>query len=146
MLVTMLFALLLVAITVVVHCTGMVLVVTRLSTHWSRALAGRAPMIRLLVEVAWMLVLLHAVEIAIWAMFYRLAGVLPDAETAFYFSAVTYATVGYGDVVLTQPWRMLGPIEGLAGILMCGLSTALFLAIVTRLIAPRFKAEAAVKA
>jgi hypothetical protein len=146
MLVTMLFALLLVAITVVVHCTGLVVVVRRLSSQMARALTGRVPLIRLLVEVTWMLVVLHALEIAIWAWFYRLAGVLPDAETAFYFSGVTYATVGYGDVVLAQPWRMLGPIEGLAGILMCGLSTALFLAIVTRLIAPRLKADAPVKA
>jgi len=54
---------------------------------------------------------------------------------------VTYAMVGYGDVVLPQPWRMLGPIEGLTEILMCGLSTGLFFAIIARLIGPRFKAE-----
>jgi len=146
MLVTMLFALLLVAITVIVHCAGLVVLLRRVMTGKSRALAARAAMFRLLVEVTWALVVLHAAEIAIWALFYRLAGVLPDAETAFYFSGVTYATVGYGDVVLAQPWRMLGPIEGLAGILMCGLSTALFLAIVTRLVAPRLKAQATVKA
>lgn len=45
------------------------------------------------------------------------------------------------DVVLPQPWRMLGPIEGLTEILMCGLSTGLFFAIIARLIGPRFKAE-----
>ena len=66
----------------------------------------------------------------------------PDVESAFYFSGVTYATVGYGDVVLAQPWRMLGPIEGLTGILMCGLSTGLFFAIINRLVGPRLKGEA----
>ena len=43
--------------------------------------------------------------------------------------------------ILPQPWRMLGPVEGLTGILMCGLSTGLFFAIIARLIGPRFKAE-----
>ena len=96
----------------------------------------------LLIKVTWWLVLIHAAEIAIWALFFLWAGCLPDAESAFYFSGVTYATVGYGDVVLAQPWRMLGPIEGLTGILMCGLSTGLFFAIINRLIGTRLKGEA----
>ena len=94
----------------------------------------------LLIEVAWILVLIHVFEIGVWALFYLWAGCLPDAESAFYFSGVTYATIGYGDVVLPQPWRLLGPLEGLTGILMCGLSTGLFFAIITRLIGPRLKA------
>jgi hypothetical protein len=43
-------------------------------------------------------------------------------RNAFYFSGVTYTTIGYGDVLLAKPWRMLGPIEGLMGIPMRGLS------------------------
>ena len=58
---------------------------------------------------------------------------LPEAETAFYFSGVTYATIGYGDVVLPQPWRLFGPVEGLTGILMCGLSAGMFFAVVNRI-------------
>ena len=45
-------------------------------------------------------------------------------------AGVTYTTLGYGDLVLPKPWRMLGPIEGLVGILMCGLSAGLFFATV----------------
>ena len=41
--------------------------------------------------------------------------------------AVTYTTLGYGDLVLPKEWRMIGPVEGLTGILMCGLSTGIFL-------------------
>ena len=55
-------------------------------------------------------------------------------------NATNSSTVGYGDLVLPQPWRMLGPIEGLTGILMCGLPTGLYIALITRLIGPRFKA------
>lgn len=57
---------------------------------------------------------------------------MPDAESAFYFSGVTYTTVGYGDLVLPKPWRLLAPLEALTGILMCGLSTGLFFAVVSQ--------------
>ena len=81
----------------------------------------------------WWLVVLHLVEISIWGLFYLWRGCLPDAESAFYFSGVTYTTLGYGDVVLVNPWRMLGPIEGLMGVLMCGLSTGYFFVVVSRI-------------
>ena len=57
-------------------------------------------MTRLLVWVAWRLTLLHLAEIAVWALFYWWQKCLPDAESSFYFSGVTYTTVGYGDLVL----------------------------------------------
>lgn len=72
------------------------------------------------------------IEISVWALFYLLQDCMPTAESAFYFSGVTYTTVGYGDLVLPPHWRMLGPVEGLTGILMCGLSGAFFFAVVSR--------------
>jgi hypothetical protein len=56
-----------------------------------------------------------------------------NAESAFYFSGVTYTTLGYGDLVLAKPWRLLAPIEGLMGVLMCGLSTGYFFVVVSRI-------------
>ena len=87
---------------------------------------------RRLVQVAWWLVLLHLAEIIVWGLFYWWQKCLPDAESSFYFSAVTYTTVGYGDLVLPQEWRLLGPVEALTGILMCGLSTGFFFAVVSK--------------
>jgi Ion channel len=52
---------------------------------------------------------------------------------AFYFSGVTYTTLGYGDVVLAEPWRLLAPVEGLMGVLMCGLSTGYFFVVLSRI-------------
>jgi hypothetical protein len=76
---------------------------------------------------------LHVLEILLWAGFYRwLCFTL--WESAFYFSAASYATVGYGDVVLPQMWRTLGPVESIIGVLMCGLSASFLFAIVTRLV------------
>ena len=87
----------------------------------------------LLTRVAAVTVLAHLTEIAIWAGFYYWKEALPSLETSFYFSSVTYATIGYGDIVLPQPWRVLAAMEGLTGILMCGWSGAFFFAAVNRL-------------
>src|SRR5262245_7848319 len=87
----------------------------------------------LVVRIAWVLIGIHLVEIAVWALFFSSQRCLPDLESAFYFAGVTYTTVGYGDLVLPKEWRLLAPVEGLTGILMCGLSTGFFFAVVTRL-------------
>ena len=60
-------------------------------------------------------------------------GCLPHAEAAFYFSVSTSTTVGYDDVVQAKPWRMLGAIDRLIGVLMCGLSTGYFFVVVSRI-------------
>jgi hypothetical protein len=78
-------------------------------------------------------IVLHILEILLWAGFYRWL-CFPFWEAAFYFSTSSYATVGYGDVVLPQTWRTLGPVESVIGVLMCGLSASFLFAIVSRLI------------
>ena len=72
-------------------------------------------------------------EIVVWGAAYTVLGVFPDPETAAYFSAVTYTTVGYGDLVPPAEWRLLAGMEGLTGILMCGWSTGYFFAVVSRI-------------
>jgi len=100
----------------------------------SHALAktGFRPVTQLVIGLTCWLILIHMVEISVWGLFYLWQGCLPDAESAFYFSGVTYTTVGYGDLVLSKPWRLLAPLEALTGILMCGLSTGLFFALIYR--------------
>jgi hypothetical protein len=99
------------------------------------------PMSRLLLGMMCYLIVLHLAEISIWGLFYGAWGCLTDAESAFYFSGVTYTTLGYGDVLLTKPWRMLAPIEGVTGILMCGLSTSVFFSVVVRIAHARHVSE-----
>jgi hypothetical protein len=79
----------------------------------------------------WM-ILLHLCEIFVWSVVYCLMGAIPDLTSAAYFSAVTYTTTGYGDVVLPQDWRLVGGVQALTGILMCGWSTGFFVATVAR--------------
>jgi hypothetical protein len=99
------------------------------------------PITALLTRVTWWLILIHLAAISVWGFFYLWKGCLPDAESAFYFAGVTYTTIGYGDLVLQEPWRMLGPIEGLTGILMCGLSAGIFFAVVSRIFLSHADAE-----
>jgi hypothetical protein len=96
-----------------------------------------SPITWLLIRLAWWLILVHLLEIAVWGFFFWWQKCLPDAESSFYFSGVTYATISYGDLVLPKEWRLFGPVEGLIGILMCGLSTAFFFALVIKTILPR---------
>lgn len=90
---------------------------------------------RLFVSLAAWIVILHLGEISVWAICYYWQSAIPDLQTAFYFSAVTYTTTGYGDVILPEPWRLVGGVEALTGILMCGWSTGFFFAVVSRMYA-----------
>jgi hypothetical protein len=123
----------LVAITVGVHAAGFALVLRSLTRSRTASPTRPWPITWLLIRVTWLLIAIHVLEVTVWAFFYLWAGCLPDAESAFYFSGVTYATIGYGDLLLPKPWRILGPVEGLTGILMCGLSAGLFFALLTRI-------------
>ena len=137
----LLIAAVLVAITVAVHAVGLAVLLRVLMRAHALLPTQAWPIAWLLIRVTWWLILIHVAEITVWALFYLWGGCLPDVESAFYFSGVTYATIGYGDLVLPKPWRTLGPVEGLTGILMCGLSAGLFFAVVSRIYASRFEAK-----
>ena len=87
----------------------------------------------LFICVAGWMVMLHLLEIAAWAAFYVWRDAISDLSSALYFSTVTYTTTGYGDIILPPEWRLVGGVEALTGILMCGWSTGFFFAVVTRL-------------
>jgi hypothetical protein len=131
----------LVAVTVAVHAGGFALLLRSLMKSHAALPKQAWPIAWLLIRATWCLILIHVAEITVWALFYWWWGCLPDAESGFYFSGVTYATIGYGDLVLPKPWRMLGPVEGLTGILMCGLSAGLFFALVSRIYTSRAEAK-----
>jgi voltage-gated potassium channel Kch len=76
------------------------------------------------------IVLLHVAEASLWALFYYSRSLFSDFESSLYFSLVSFASIGYGDVLLPQKWRLLGAIEGISGVLLCGVSTAFIFAIV----------------
>ena len=80
----------------------------------------------------------HLFEIALWAVLFRVCGEFPDLGTAYYHSAVNYTTLGYGDLIMTPSWKLLGPIEAADGMLMFGVSTAIVFAVIQLLVETRF--------
>ena len=82
--------------------------------------------------------LAHVVEIGLWAVLFMMCGEFRYFGTALYHSAVNYSTLGYGDIVMSPEWRMLGPIEAANGALLFGVSTAMIFAVIQRMILIRF--------
>lgn len=135
MLMQLAFAFGLTCATVIVHALGTLEVIAHVARKRDQRrdepglLAAEIQVIRM-VSV---LMLLHLIEACLWASVYVFAGLLPDFETAIYFSVTSYTTVGYGDVVLPASSRLLGPIEAGVGILMFGWSTGIMVTALSRI-------------
>ena len=82
-------------------------------------------------------VVMHLIQIALWALVILLSGEASTFEKAFYCSAQNYTALGYGDFILSEQWRLLGPLEAINGLLLFGLSTAVMFAVMSRLITSR---------
>ena len=132
MLIKILFAGGLVVLTVVIHAAGFSALLRAMVRSHALATLGFWRVTGWVIGLTCWLMLIHLVEISVWGLFYFWQGCLPDAESAVYYSGTRYTGGGYGDLVLPKPWRMLAPLETLTGILMCGLSTGLFFAVVSR--------------
>ncbi len=131
----LLFSFGLTAFTVIIHALGTLEAIAQLSRAWQRTRAKRRALSSeiQMVRVVSVLLFLHLLEAAVWGAFYVVAGMLPDIETAVYFSLTSYTTVGYGDIVLPPSSRLLGPIEAAVGILMFGWSTGIMVTAITRI-------------
>jgi hypothetical protein len=133
MITKILIALLLMALCVTIHAIGLTGALRWIQRSPAPADPRFWPATWLIIRIAGWLILLHLIEISLWALVYAWGQAMPDLHAAFYFSSVTYTTTGYGDLVLPEAWRLVGGIEALTGILMCGLSTGFFFAIVSRM-------------
>lgn len=98
------------------------------ATH--QAPASQLTNISLLGTVMLLTLLGNFLQMAIWAGLFRLLGEFDDYSTALYHSCVNFATLGYGDIVMSERWRLLGPLEAANGILMFGVSTSVMTAAV----------------
>jgi len=129
-----LLALVLLAACVILQSVGMLLLI-----HWLARVRhvlespSTPRRVGLLLRLFVWIVLLHLIQVGLWAVVYWQAHELPTAEAAVYFSLTTYTTIGFGDVVLRPGWRVLAAIEGLTGLLLVGWSTAFVFAVVNRM-------------
>jgi hypothetical protein len=91
--------------------------------------------------VAWIILfslVAHLIEIALWAAVFMICGEFHEFGMAYYHSAVNFTTLGYGDLIMSPKWRLLGPLEAANGILMFGVSTAMIFTLILRLTQARF--------
>jgi voltage-gated potassium channel len=135
MLQQILFAVVLTALTVVLHAAGSVFIIIPATGVWKHVVSSVVVPrpVWVLIRLVALLLILHLVEMAVWAGAYAVGGVFPDFETALYYSMTSYTTVGYGDVIPSVSWRLLGPIEAVVGVLMLGWSTSIIVAAVHRM-------------
>ena len=125
--------------TVMIHAMGTVVLVRYLTRHSAGLAEGprwRSTFQVLMGTVLWLL-FLHCIEIILWALAFLtldLSGELQSLEEAIYFSFVTYTTLGYGDITLSGPWRIMSGIEAINGVLLAGWSTAALFALVQKIL------------
>ncbi len=129
-------AFVLVSLTLSLQAVGVVTLIEWLKRVLTRDTHNFSPIhaAALVVKSSVAVIVLHGLVILLWAGWYRVR-CFRSWELAFYFSSSTYTTVGCTDVILPSNWRLLGPLESMTGVLMCGISIAVLFAIVTRSIA-----------
>ncbi|WP_420479583.1 ion channel [Brevundimonas sp. FT23028] len=144
MLIELVFATVMVVLTVVIHGAGL-LVLSRML----RALDGHHEETRVSpaslrgAAIACLLALglltLHGLEIWLYGLLYLGVGAIEGLRDAIYFSTISYASIGYSDAVVDRQWRLLGGIEGVNGALLLGWSIAFFVTVMTRFMPPSRK-------
>ena len=126
MLVNSLISLLMILITTVIHAFGMILVFKAVRSqegHLHNELKSK--------QITWtsitvlLMVMVSFVEVTAWAAAYLFTGAIEGLEQALYYSMVTFTTLGYGDVVLDEHWRLMGSMQAANGTIMFGWTTAI---------------------
>ncbi|HKM99211.1 MAG TPA: potassium channel family protein [Candidatus Binataceae bacterium] len=122
--------------TLLCHSAAGTTIARLLQRRFLRGSVGRRQIqdMPILFAILTMLLTAHLVEMALWAAAFVILGEFNAFATAFYHSCVNYTTLGYGDIIMAPRWRLLGPLEAVDGMLMFGISTALFFAIVQRFV------------
>jgi len=125
--------------TIVIHAAalGAAVDLVRRETRLGRAGASYGSDFVIVVTAIMVAFAAHLMEIALWALVFLICGEFTAFGTAFDHSAVNYTTLGYGNVVMSPAWRLMGPLEAADGMLMFGVTTAMIFAVIQRLIRAR---------
>ena len=122
----------------IIHGAGVAAIAHGLGLDRERARATRLHprTVALLSGVALLLFALHLLEIGLFALVYLVVGAAPDFANALYVSAAAYSTLGHPELTFPPEWRVLAALEGVAGFLMLGWSTAFFVTDMNKLLRP----------
>jgi hypothetical protein len=126
-------------VSVSLFAMGITLVVMLMGHELHTGYAGQSPWknVALMTVITLVMAIAHLCEIALWAAAFWAIGEIESFDKAFYLSAQNYTALGYGDIVLSERWRLLGPLEAINGLLLFGLSTAAMFAALSRLVSGR---------
>ena len=136
MLIQLMLATAMVVLTVLIHGAGITALARGLRTETSdnaehHHFSLKRAIVVLIIVLA--LFTLHGIEIWLYAAVYLMIGAIHSLESSVYYSTITYASIGFGDAEMAHPWRLVGAIEGINGVLLLGWSTAFFVTVVARL-------------
>jgi hypothetical protein len=92
-------------------------------------------LIAVMIPTVSVLMITHVIEVLVWASMYWIVEAAPPETNLVYFAFVNYATLGYGDVVPVDRWRLLGPITAMNGAILFGWSTAIIFEVLRRALA-----------
>ena len=110
---------------IAIHAVVMAMVVGtgRLALKWKHR-PRQAWLAAVMVAIVGVLLVAHVAEVITWSFAYAILDVVPPEADTLYFAFVNYTTLGYGDVVPVERWRLLGPMAAMNGVLLFGWSTA----------------------
>lgn len=131
----------LVALTLGIHALAVIATIQLFRREKVAGRAGSSTLIdvSIVFRVNGFAFLAHVVEIGLWAALFMMCGEFRYFGTALYHSAVNYSTLGYGDIVMSPTWRLLGPIEAANGALLFGVSTAMIFGVIQGLATIRYR-------
>ena len=131
---------LLIVITVIIHGVALdrlIYLLERAKPHIDQQLSRLTTKTNVMVVTILYVFFSHIIQIWVWALCYLGLGVLPDLETALYFSTTAFTTVGFGDVHLGADWRLLSSFEAANGFILFGWSTAFIFEVMNRIYNPK---------
>ena len=136
-------AAMIVAVCLLIHVTGILLMADWVLRHreYLERTGSRLRSTVLLIVLFCGVMFLHITETCLWAVFYYNWELFKDFESSLYFSLTSYTTIGYGDVLLPERWRLLGAIEGISGVLLSGISTAFIFAVIAAMFQIRLRQQ-----
>jgi hypothetical protein len=141
MLLPLAFGVLLLVVNVTVQAVATAVIVRLAARLIRRGYAGHSFWRNVIIMQVVTLLLLASslLQMTLWAVLFVACGEFRHFDTAFYFSAVNFTTLGYGDIVMSEAWRLLGPLEAVNGVLMFGLSASVLFAVLSRLMQQRLR-------
>lgn len=112
-------------VNIVIHALVMTIVVRVAQTASAKKkLQPPLFLIAVMIPTVSLLMTTHTLEVIVWSFAYSIADAAPPDANLVYFAFVNYTTLGYGDVVPVERWRLLGPMTAMNGVLLFGWSTA----------------------